>query len=803
MFLGMVGIVVIAGAVYFAYQYYSQGLPDYRQLASYDPPLVTRIHAGDGRLLAEYAEEKRVFVPIAAIPKPVRDAFISAEDKTFYSHFGIDLPGIASAAIRNAINKVISPGRRPIGASTITQQVAKNILLTNEATLERKIREIILSIRIEQAFSKDRILELYLNHIYLGLGSYGIAAAALDYFDKSLDEITIAEAAYLAALPKAPNNYHPTKRPEAAKVRRDWVIDQMLSNGFITATEAEKAKTEPIQIANHRSALDTVSADYFAEDVRRELVQRFGDEAVYRGGLSVRTSLEPQLQAIADRALRKGLMTYDQKQGFRGPVVTIKLDADWQMQLASVPPPVGMLANWQLAVVRALNPQQAEIGFADGSQGFIAEKSLEWARRVKPDGAAGPAIKRPSDALQPGDVIMVEAVGDDAAARSFELRQIPEVSGGLVALDPNTGRVLAMSGGWTYALSEFNRASQAFRQPGSAFKPFVYLAALESGYTPSTIILDAPVIIDQGPGLPPWQPENYTREFYGPSTMRLGIEKSRNLMTVRMAQAVGMERIVDITRRFGIEDNMKPMLAMSLGAGETTVLRLTAAYAMLANGGKKITPSLIDRVQNRQGATIFQADRRPCPGCQDIAWANQAPPPLPDERELLVDPGSAYQMVSMLEGVIERGTGTVIKSVGKPLAGKTGTTNDYRDAWFVGFSPDLAVGLYMGYDQPRSMGSNAAGGSVAAPVFRDFMLEALERIPATPFRVPRGIRLMKVDAKTGLPVNASDPNGIWEAFKPGTGPVVDGTYIEGTPGTPLPITTPGQSGNGANSGGLY
>jgi penicillin-binding protein 1A len=826
--LGLLGLLIglgIAGLVagYFVYRHYAAGLPEVSELAVYNPPVVTRVHAGDGRLLAEFATENRVYVPISAIPKVVSNAFISAEDKTFYEHPGIDVPGILHAAITNLGQ--LGSDRRPIGASTITQQVAKNFLLTNEVSISRKIKEIILALRIEKAYSKDHILELYLNEIYLGYGSYGVAAAALNYFDKSLDELTIAEAAYLAALPKAPSKYNPVTQHQAALDRRNWVIGRMLEDGHITPAEAQEAMAEPLTV-RRRGEAETVSADYFAEEVRRELIQRFGDKSLYEGGLSVRTTLDPKLQAIADKTLRDGMQRFDRKYGYRGPVAAIDPGEGWAERLAAVHPPKG-LRDWKLAVVLDTDAAAARIGFADGSTGTIPFAELRWARKSLGDNRVGPEVKKPSDAIKPGDVVMVEPVARTAdggayPADTYALRQIPEIGAAMVAMDPHTGRVLAMVGGWSYQMSEFDRATQALRQPGSSFKPFVYMSALQAGYTPSTIILDAPIVIDQGPGLPLWKPENYGDDFLGPVTMRVGLEKSRNLVTVRLAQAVGMDRVKALVDRFGVIDNMPPLLSMSLGAGETTPLKMATAYSMIVNGGKRIVPRFIDRVQDRSGATIFNSDTRPCPDCR-IAWHDGlTPPTIPDEREQVVDPQTAYQMVHLLEGVVQRGTGHVVASVGKPLAGKTGTTNDSRDAWFVGFSPDLTVAVYFGYDQPRSLGKRETGGVVAAPVFRDFMQEALADKPGTPFRIPPGIRLVRVDAQTGQRATSATEKAIYEAFKPGTEPtdrpssVIEGVGVAsdqpdlGLPGQPM---QPGQGGSwppqpgaaqGAGSpGGLY
>jgi len=792
-----------AGVLYLFY-HYGRDLPDYRQLADYEPPTVTRLHAGDGRLLVEYATEKRVYVPVKAIPRRVINAFLAAEDKNFYSHPGVDFISVARAIVTNVGN--IARSRRPVGASTITQQVAKNFLLTNEVSITRKIKEAILAFRIEQAFDKDRILDLYLNEIYLGFGSYGVAAAALNYFNKSLDELTVAEAAYLAALPKAPNNYHPIRKHQAALARRDWVIGRMLEDGRIGFDEAEAAWAAPLLV--HRvDPTEIVRADHFVEEVRRELAAIYGETNLYEGGLSVRTTLDPRLQSIADRVLRAGLIAYDRRHGWRGPVATLGEEifaADsggWRDALAAIEPPKGA-DPWRLAVVTGLDGTQAEIGFGDGATGYIPMAELTWARPWRQDQKVGAKPKRPDAVLSVGAVVLVEPVAADGEGKAYQagahgLRQIPGIDGGLVAMDPHTGRVLAMSGGFSYDRSQFNRATQARRQPGSAFKPFVYLAALDSGFTPATIVLDAPFVIDQGAGQGKWKPANYSRKFYGPAPMRIGLEKSRNLMTVRLAQTIGMEKVVAYARRFGIVDDMPPMLSMALGAGETTLLRLTSAYAMLVNGGRRIDPTLIDRIQDRHGLTIFRHDMRGCQGCRDQAWNGQEPPELPDERERVVDPASAYQVVSMLQGVVERGTGRRVRAVGKPLAGKTGTTNKSMDTWFMGFAPDLAVGVFAGFDEPRPLGARETGSSVSAPVFRDFMAAALEGRPAIPFRIPSGIRLVRINGESGRVARKGDKRVILEAFKPGTVPsgdqaVVDGGY------NPL-----GAAGGLGGTSGLY
>ena len=801
-------IVLIAGVgLMYGYYHYARDLPDYRQLAKYDPPTVTRVHAGDGRLLAEFSLEKRVYVPIQAIPQRVINAFLAAEDKNFYSHPGVDFRSVLRAVVTNIIN--IGRGRRPVGASTITQQVAKTFLLTNEVSVERKIKEAILAFRIEQAFSKHRILELYLNEIFLGFRSYGVAAAALNYFNKSLDSLTIAEAAYLAALPKGPNNYHPLRNHDAAVIRRNWVIGRMVKEGLITEAEATAALAEPLQVVE-RDPTEVAEADYFAEEVRRELVRLYGEEKLYQGGLSVRTTLDPRLQTSADMALRKGLIAYDRRHGWRGPVAKLKLEAaDWVSQLAEVEAPKGALTSWTLAVVLGVKGDRAEIGLIDGGQGLLPMTELTWARPPLDDQKVGPAPKSPGQVLEVGDVVMVEPVakgpkGQDYPEGSYGLRQVPAINGAIVAIDPHTGRVLAMSGGFSFKASVFNRATQAARQPGSAFKPLVYLAALEQGLTPSTIVLDAPFVADQGEGRGKWKPGNYTKKFYGPTPMRIGIEKSRNLMTIRLAQTIGMEMVAETAERMEVVDYLPRVLSMSLGAGETTLLRLTTAYAMLVNGGHRIKPSLIDRVQDGQGRSVFRHDERDCPTCRADLWLDQLVPELPDERERIADPASAYQIVSMLQGVVERGTGVRIKAVGKPLAGKTGTTNDSLDTWFVGFSPDLAVGVFAGFDEPKTLGPKETGSSVAAPIFRDFMAAALKSQPAIPFRIPTGIRLVRVNGDTGRLAKPGDRKVVLEAFKPGSEPsgeqvVIDGGY------NPWTGSSSGSEGGPALTGdsGLY
>jgi penicillin-binding protein 1A len=802
----LMAIVGAGGLIYLLHRH-GADLPDYRQLADYQPPMVTRIHAGDGRLMAEYAHEKRVFVPVEAIPERLIEAFLAAEDRNFYSHPGIDVLGIGRAALTN-LGRMWGD-ERPMGASTITQQVAKNFLLTNEVTIERKIKEALLAFRIEHAFTKDQILELYLNQIYLGIGSYGVAAAALNYFDKSLDQLTTAEAAFLAGLPKAPSTYHPLRRPAAAKARRDWVIGRMLVVGYIDREEAERAIAEPLEM-HRRAPTEIVTADYFTEEVRRRLVEDHGEAFLYQGGLSIRTTLDPDLQNVADRALRTGLIAYDRRHGWRGPARHLDVGDDWSEQLAQLERQQDFaegLDSWRLALVLEVAPETARIGFADREEAALALAEVRWAR-TSLEGGLGPEIVAVDQVLTRGDVIWVEPVeseGDvDQAGVRYTLRQPPEVDGAVVALDPHTGRVLAMSGGFNYARSVFNRATQALRQPGSALKPFVYLAGLEAGLTPSSIFLDAPIVVDQGPGLGKWKPVNYSLQFYGPSTLRLGIEKSRNVMTVRLAQTIGMERIVAMAERFGLERGLGLNLASALGSNEVTLLDLTSAYASLVNGGKRIHPALIEQVQDRHGRAILRRDERPCPDCSGVAWDGQLVPRLVDQREQIVDPARAYQLVNLLHGVVERGTGRRARAIGKPIAGKTGTSNDSKDAWFIGFTPDLVVGVYVGFDQPKSLGKNEQGASAALPVFVEIMQAAVADEPATPFRVPPGVRLVRVDAETGLLPGRDTTSVILEAFLPGTEPTETSTApatarLDGQPngeGSVAPQPAPA-------TGGLY
>ena len=786
-------LTLVAVGAFGVYLYsLSQDLPDYKALAEYEPSVTTRVYGNDGTLVAEFARERRLFVPIEAMPALLKDAFISAEDKSFYEHTGLDLKGIIRAQVSNIGNLI--RGRRLEGGSTITQQVAKNFLLSSEQKLERKMKEWLVTRRIEKAFTKEHILELYLNEIYLGNRSYGVAAAALNYFDKSLDELTIEEAAYLAAIPKGPSNYHPVLNYDRAVERRNWVIGRLFEDGKIDEAQKNAAQAEELKafIAPPLGARDWAS-EYFAEEVRKQIAERYGSDALYDGGLAVRTTIDPQFQKAAGDALRHWLVDYDQRHGWRGAISSMAVNDNWADEFASVEKTLSDnkrlstdLAPWKPALVLEVKAKAATIGLAGGAQGAIALDHMKWARAFKSIDELGPEISSAGEVLKRGDVIYVEALEKEGA---FALRQPPAVNGALVAIDPHTGRVLAMVGGFSFQMSEFNRAIQAKRQPGSTFKPFVYATALDNGYTPSSIVLDAPFV---APGIDSWwKPGNYAEgRFYGESTLRLGIEQSRNTMTARLAQDLGIGRIVDYVAKFDLSDALPRELAISLGSGETTLMRITAAYSTFVNGGKQVRPFVIDRVQDKRGKTVFVNDARACLDCKDQIWAEQAEPQLADDRVQVIDPRTAYQIVSMLEGAVARGTGSLVKkAVDKPVAGKTGTTNDYKDAWFVGFSPDLAAGVFVGFDMPQTLGQGEAGGRVAAPIFGEFMAAALKDEAGIPFRIPSGIRLVRVNSKTGRPAGPGEANVILEAFKAedpiNVAPSLDDLSLDPLSATPL------------------
>ena len=775
----LVGVAGVAGAIW----HFSKDLPDYSQLQDYEPPVMTRVHASDGALLGEYSKERRLYLPIQAVPKLVINAFLAAEDKNFYEHGGIDFTGMARAAVVYAQN--FGSNKRPQGASTITQQVAKNFLLTNEVSFSRKIKEALLAMRIERAYSKDRILELYLNEIYLGLGAYGIAAASLVYFDKSVNELTIAEASYLAALPKAPAALHPVRNRDRAVERRNYVVDRLVENGWVKQADADKARKEALNVTTTRgNAAHTFAGEYFAEEVRRDIFERYGEKKLYEGGLSVRATLDPKMQVMARKTMVAGLVRYDEASGWRG--APSKLDISGRL---------GREARGRQVARRHLRPggwpwcwrpPTSRRGSVSSRAANSAAPSARSGRPASSRSRACVGRRRPRvpqrarrrprwrRCCRPGDVIYADPLFDKEGKPvegQYRLRQLPEVSGAMVAMDPWTGRVLAMVGGFSFDQSQFNRATQAYRQPGSSFKPLVYSAAMDNGYTPSTVVVDAPIEIDQGQGVGVWRPENYSSgKYQGPVTLRNALRNSLNTVTVRLAQDIGMPLIGEYSKRFGVYDELPNYLSYALGAGETTVMRMVTAYSMFANGGRRVKPTLIDRIQDRYGHTIFKHDARECRGCDAPGgWKNQPEPQLVDRREQVLDPMTAYQITSMMEYVVQAGTATVVKEVGKPIAGKTGTTNDEKDAWFIGFSPDLVVGIYVGFDKPRNLGRGMTGGHLAAPIAKDFLKLALADKPAIPFKVPAGIKLVRVDPKSGMRAGPGS-GGLLEAFKPGTAP---------------------------------
>jgi penicillin-binding protein 1A len=773
--LGLTGFIIGCFVVIGLFYIYSQDLPDPNQLAKYEPPIVTRLYADNGKLLAEYATEHRLYLPLEAMPKRLINAFLAAEDKDFYQHDGVDFFSIARAMVTNLNN--IGRGRPMVGGSTITQQVVKNFLLTNERSLERKIKEAILAFRMDRIYSKDRILELYLNEIYLGMRSYGVASAALNYFNKSLEELTLAEVAFLAGLPKGPSNYNPNRNYEKAKNRRAYVLDRMAANGYITTEEREIADNSPI-LLRERDKSEVAEADFFAEEVRRQLVENYGADVLYGGGLYVKTTVDPEMQKMADSALRNALVSYDRRHGWRGPITHFPNFADWQERLKELTERVPLYDDQRLALVKSVKAKKAELIMEDGKVGTLPLSQVKWARKYVSEILQGEAIKAVSDVVAQGDVVLVSPLytkpkdgSEPRESGEYKLHQIPKVNGALVAMDPHSGRVIAMSGGYSYKGSEFNRATQAKRQPGSAFKPFVYLAGIESGMTPATKLLDAPISIPQGPDKPDWQPQNYSGDFLGSVTMRMGLERSRNAMTVYLASLLGIKRVQEIGERFGIYDQLPPHYATVLGSQETTLIRLVNAYSILINGGKEVKPQLIERIDDRYGRIVFRRDNRPCQHCSyrdDIPpEVQKKPPQLPENRQTIVDSASAYQVNYMLQGVVERGTARRAKSLGMPLGGKTGTTNDARDAWFIGYSPDLVVGLYIGFDTPRPLGPRESGSSVALPGFIDFMKQAKAETEPRPFTTPEGIRLYKIDRWTGRPSYYGTPakNVIYEAFK--------------------------------------
>lgn len=748
-----------------------QGLPSLGDLQNYEPPVTSRVHAGDGALVAEFAREQRVFVPIEQIPDHVKNAFVAVEDARFFEHSGIDYQGLARAVLRIPLDVI--QGRRIQGASTITQQVAGNMLTGRAAACSggiggmfcaiwTKLREGLVAQRIEKVLDKDRVLELYLNQIYLGNRAYGVAAAALNYFDKPLSELTVSEAAYLAILPKGPANYQLPRNRERAIDRRNYAIGRMLERGYITEEQATEARAADLEVHNRLAGDQFIAASHFVEEVRRQVQDQYGEDALYDGGLSIRSTIDTRLQLAAARSLRAGLEEYDRRHDWRGPIGSGDAAGDVQEQLREAPA-APQLSNWLRAMVTRVGGGAITLTDENGATGRLLDNDAQW--------AAQGARRERDRALRAGAIVYATRGSNGR----YTLRQVPEVQGALVAMDPHTGRVLAMVGGYSFNESTgLNRATQAMRQPGSSFKPIVYAAALDYGLTPATLVDDAPLAIEAGDGSN-WSPENYTREFYGPTTLRRGLELSRNAMTARVAYEMGADRVLDYGRRLGVYgDNTQAVFALALGAGETTVLRMTTAYGMFVNGGRQISPIFIDRIQDRTGATVFRRDQRECAEC-NAEWRRQSAPNLPDPRAQVLDAVTAYQIVSMAEGVVQRGTATTVNALGYPLGGKTGTTNDYKDAWFIGFSPDLVVGVWAGFDTPRDMGEGETGGRIAAPIFRDFMRQALRDTSPTPFRIPAGARLVRIDAMTGGLPNATTTSTILEAFRPGTEPTRDVT----------------------------
>ena len=729
-----------------AFWYFSAGLPDYKKLSNYEPSVLSRVYTGNGELVAEFSIEKRLFIPYDSIPEKVINSFLSAEDKNFFEHPGVDAKGVTRAFIKNIRN--IFSNKRLEGASTITQQVAKNFLLTNEVSLKRKIKEAILAFRIEKAFTKKRILELYLNEIYLGQGTYGVASASLEYFDKSVKELDYVESALLAALPKAPSKYNPFKSPELAKKRRNTVLNNLKANGYISGTDLKKFLKTEINLKNRKVFL-LEEAKSYTEEVRRIVKTDYGFEKLYSQGLSISTPLDPNYQISALQSLRYGIEEYDRRKGWRGPIANIFTNENWKeiLKKINLDPTLG----WETAQVLNIDLYTAEIKFIKNQKkNKIFFKNLKWTNK-----------KSFEDLLKIGDLIFLKKnkKGD------WDLKQIPLVNGGIVVMNPYNGEVKALVGGYSYVSSEFNRATQAKRQPGSAFKPIVYAAALENGYLPNSLILDAPFVSEQGAGLKDWKPENYGKKFYGPSTLRKGIEKSRNLMTVRIAQSIGFEKIESMSKNLGVYDKIPELLSVSLGSNETTLLKLSTAYCSFVNGGKKVSPKMIKRIQDRRGRTIYNSEDRTCSGCEIFLEKNEPLLKILDNRPQVISTETAYQITSMLEGAVKRGTGKKLRNLKVPLAGKTGTTNDNYDAWFMGFTSNLVIGVYIGYDDPKSLGRYETGSKVALPVFKKFVETALYKEDFKPFKVPQGIYFYPVNYDTGEMSNFEETESIIESFK--------------------------------------
>jgi len=800
---GVLAVVVLGAATgtvggYLVWHYYNSNLPSVEGLKSYQPPVMSRIFSSNGQLVDELAAERRIFVPFSAIPQVVRDAFVAAEDRNYWNNPGIDPEAIVRAGMFDLMH--MGNGRRPVGASTITQQVARNMLLDSDAvSISRKIREALLAMRIDRTLPKQRVLELYLNEIYLGQRAFGVAAAAQSYFNKGLDQITLPEAALLAALPKAPNNYDPFKHPEAAKSRRNWVLDRMADDGAITRAQAAAAQAEPVMPTKFQAAKPVPGFNWFTEAVHSTLIQQFGQDETTEGGLMVRISMDPTLQAEAETAVHNGLMAYDRRLGgWRGPVTHITVTRqDWANALAQVAVPVGMLPRWRPGVVLGVSGSAARLGWLnDGAQhiGTLPLSDVAWARPMK-DGNLGPVPRTMEDVVRPGDVVMIEPVAS-AKMAEVALRQIPAVQGALVSLDPRTGRVLAMVGGWSYSQSQFNRATQAQRQPGSSFKPFVYLTALERGISPSQKFLDAPIVLNTPDGL--WRPGNYENNFGGPTPLQRALEQSLNLVTLRVARTIGMRAIANTAIAFHEVNDMPRVLPAALGAVNTTVLQEAGAYASIDAGGREVIPTLIDSVQDQDGHVVWRPNGLDCTDCDETTQ----PPDLQDTRKQIADPQSDFQLITMMEGVVQRGTGVpVAKDLNRPIAGKTGTTQDFKDAWFAGFTPDLVTVVWVGYDNPTPLGDNQTGAAVAGPIWHDFMHAALKHRPVLNFTQPPGVVMAQWNSGSAVVTNAFKPNQVPGASGYGGG-------SEGVAGGVPGATAASASGSGGGSvdtklGGLY
>ena len=727
---------------------FSNNLPDYKFLKNYKPPVSSKVYSGEGELVNDFSSEKRIFIPYNSIPLKIINAFLSAEDKNFYSHPGVDAKGILRAVLKNISN--ILSSKRLEGASTITQQVAKNFLLSNEVSLNRKLKEAILAFRIERSLSKERILELYLNQIYLGEGTYGVASASLEYFDKPINELDYGEAALLAALPKAPSKYNPYKNKKLAKFRRDLVLKNLFDNDYIKEKKYNKFLNDEI-ILKKRKKIYLEDAKYYVEDIRKDIVNKFGFDRVYKQGFNIKSPLNIELQNLVTEALRNGLVNYDKRKGWRGALTNKRSIKDWAKEKDLKKFRLEKSIGWELAIVKKIDKFSTKIQTENNLEGQINYQNISWTK------------KEFNELFKVGDIIYVSK--NNLSKNNYELRQLPKVNGGMVVMDPYTGRVFALSGGFSFKKSEFNRASQALRQPGSAFKPFIYALALENNYSPSSLVLDAPLVLEQGTDLKLWKPENYGKKFYGPSTLRMGLEKSRNLMTVRIAQDLGLKKIINFSKKLGIYENPDELLSISLGSAETTLIKLTSAYCSFVNGGKIINPILIDRIQDSEGNTIFNTETRECINCDRVSFSSKDLPQISDNFDQIFSPETAYQMTSILEGVIKRGTGRKLKDLKLDLAGKTGTTNKNTDTWFIGFTSNLAIGVYVGFDEPKTLGKYETGAKTAMPIFKDFVKNAIKKKDARPFKVADNIVMMVIDSKSGQKANFNSKETIVEAFK--------------------------------------